>query len=190
MVDAPNNTTPGSDSATSKISWETNTLAAELDIEAPNYHIDDLDLFVVRGRINLFTVPQKATADKLIDHYMNTIQHTYPLVRKVLFMAQYDAIYSYSIIRDSNIFLGTLNAIFAIGAVYSRILGGNGNEDEDDHTLYFTRARALSFDSGVVYEAPDLQLVQVAGLLAVYLMATNQTNRSVWSLYPRSLDSY
>lgn len=191
MADETNNTIPGNDSAATQISWGTNTLAAEMDFESPSYHIDDLDLFIVRDMVNPFVVPKKATADKLIDYYMNTIQLTYPLVRKVLLMTQYDLIYRFPlIIRDSKKFLGTLNAIFAIGAVYSRILNTSDNEDQEDHVIYFTRARALSFDTGVVYETPDLQQVQVAGLLAVYLMATNQTTRSVWNFYLRSLDSY
>ena len=183
------NTISGSDSPSTMISWETNTLAAGVDVETPNDHIDDLDLFLVRDVIDQHAVPEKAIADRLIDRYMNTTQLAYPIVRKALLMRQYHFVSTFSIIRDSSEILGTLNAIFAIGALYSRALGINDSLDEWDHAKYFTRAQALSFGSEVVYEEPDIQQVQVAGLLAVYLMATNQLNRSVWNLFPRSLDS-
>lgn len=180
------NTISGSDSTSS---WETNPLAAGVDVETPNDHIDDLDLFLVRDVIDQHAVPKEATAEKLIDRYMNTTQLAYPIVRKSLLMRQYRFVTKYSIIRDSSEILGSFNAIFAIGALYSRGLDTNDNLDEWDHTKYFTRAQILSFGSEVVYEEPDIQQVQVAGLLAIYLMATNQLNRSVWNLFPRSLDS-
>lgn len=54
---------------------------------------------------------------------------------------------------------------------------GRMEGDERDHLLYFSRARLLSLNGNTILNHPDLQQVQVLGLIAFYLLATSQINR-------------
>ncbi|KAF8424335.1 fungal-specific transcription factor domain-containing protein [Tirmania nivea] len=168
--------------STPQIVRETSYLTAEMDLETPTYHMNDLDLSVVGDQIDPFALPQKNIADELVRNYFDTIQPTFPILFKKLFMAQYESFYKFPFTPESSKrWLAVLNAIFAIGAVYSHLVNPDNVEDEQDHLQFFTRARVLSLDGGVVYEVADLQQVQVAGLMGMYLMATSQTNRA-WNI--------
>ena len=70
-----------------------------------------------------------------------------------------------------------LNLIFAIGSLYGKMLGAPWKGDDMEHLKFFARARALSLDDGSLFEAADMQQVQVGGLTGMYLLASNQTNR-------------
>jgi len=155
-------------------------LTAEMDLETPTYHMNDLDLSVVGDQIDPFALPPKHIADELVKNYFDTVQPTFPILFKELFMVQYESFYKFPFTPDSSKrWLAILNALFAIGAVYSHMVNPEIVADEQDHLQFFTRARVLSLDGGVVYEVADLQQVQVAGLMGMYLMAISQTNRSV-----------
>ena len=162
----------------------TSYLTAEMDLETPTYHMNDLDLSVVGDQIDPFALPQKKIADVLVRNYFDTVQPTFPILFKELFMVQYESFYKFPFTPESSKrWLAILNALFAIGAVYSHMINLGNVEDEQDHLQFFTRARVLSLDGGVVYEVADLQQVQVAGLMGMYLMATSQTNRFVNQYY-------
>jgi len=159
-------------------------LTAEMNLETPTYHMNDLDLSVVGDQIDPFALPQKNIADELVRNYFDTVQPTFPILFKGLFMAQYESFYKFPFTPESSKrWLAVLNALFAIGAVYSHMVNPDNVEDEQDHLQFFTRARVLALDGGIVYEVADLQQVQVAGLMGMYLMATSQTNRFVNQYY-------
>lgn len=183
-LDTVNNAPQRRIGSTAQIVREANILTAEMDLETPTYHMDDLGLTVVGNQIDSFALPQKSTADELVRNYFDTVQSTFPILLKDLFMVQYESFYKFPFTPESSKrWLAILNAIFAIGAVYSHMINPDADVDERDHIQYFTRARVLSLDGGVVYEVTDLQQVQVAGLMGMYLMATSQTNRFVLNSY-------
>jgi hypothetical protein len=43
--------------------------------------------------------------------------------------------------------------------------------------MYLTRARILSMNGDVLFSHPDLQQVQVEGLISFYLLSSDQINR-------------
>ncbi|GIJ84977.1 hypothetical protein Asppvi_003832 [Aspergillus pseudoviridinutans] len=78
--------------------------------------------------------------------------------------------------------------IFAIASKHARLTHDPWGGDEHDHLVYFTRARMLSMNDDTLFNHPDLQQVQVEGLIAFYLLASDQINRAwrITSLAVRS----
>lgn len=151
----------------------------EYQFETPTYHLDDLSVSIAGGQINPFYLPPKETADELLNAFFSTVYPTFPIVLKKLFMAQYDAFFqSFFPPASSKRWLAMLNLMFAIGSMYGRLTNAEWKEESEiEHLKYFSRARVLSLDEGSILEVPDLQQVQVVGLAAIYLIASNQTNR-------------
>lgn len=151
----------------------------DYQFETPTYHLDDLSVSIAGGLINPFYLPPKETADELLNAFFTTVYPTFPIVLKKLFMAQYDAFFqSFYPPTSSKRWLAMLNLMFAIGSMYGRLINADWKEESEiEHLKYFSRARVLSLDEGSILEVPDLQQVQVVGLAAIYLIASNQTNR-------------
>lgn len=151
----------------------------DYEFETPTYHLDDLSVSIAGGQINPFYLPPKETADALLNAFFTTVYPTFPIVLKKLFMAQYDAFFqSFYPPTSSKRWLAMLNLMFAIGSMYGRLTNADWREESEiEHLKYFSRARVLSLDEGSILEVPDLQQVQVVGLAAIYLIASNQTNR-------------
>lgn len=147
--------------------------------ETPTYHLDDVSVSIAGGQIDPFYLPPKETADELLNAFFTTVYPTFPIVLKKLFMEQYDAFFRYfSPPARSRPWLAMLNLMFAIGSMYGRLTNADWKEESEmEHLKYFTRARVLSLDEASILEVPDLQQVQVVGLAAIYLVASNQTNR-------------
>lgn len=163
----------------------------EYQFETPTYHLDDLSVSIAGGQINPFYLPPKETADELLNAFFSTVYPTFPIVLKKLFMAQYDAFFqSFFPPASSKRWLAMLNLMFAIGSMYGRLTNADWKEESEiEHLKYFARARVLSLDEGSILEVPDLQQVQVVGLAAIYLIASNQTNRYSAFLIPRVANS-
>lgn len=167
------------ESASAAVVRDSHILSADMTLETPTYHLDDLDISVVGDQIDPFALPRKQTADALVKSYFDTVHPLFPILLKDLFSVQYESFYKFPFTPESSKrWLAILNALFAIGAVYTAQVGRpNFVYGDPDHTQYFARARVLSLDGGVVFEVADLQQIQVAGLMGMYLMATSQTNR-------------
>jgi hypothetical protein len=67
--------------------------------------------------------------------------------------------------------------IFAIASKHAHLTQAPWRGDERDHLVYLTRARILSMNGDTLFNHPDLQQVQVEGLIAFYLLASDQINR-------------
>lgn len=146
-------------------------------INASSYHCDDLSIFV-HEQVDPFEIPMKITADALFHSYLDTIHPSFPIIGKNTFMQQYNAYFdSPDQRRPNQNWLAILNMIFAIGAKYSHLVQAEWRGNSDDHLVYFTRARMLGFNADAILGHAELQKVQIAGLMAFYLMATDQINR-------------
>ncbi len=150
-------------------------------INASSYHCDDLSIFV-HEHVEPFEIPIKSTANVLFQSYLDTIHPSFPIIGKSTFMQQYNAYFdSPNQRRPNQNWLAILNMIFAIGARYSHLVQAEWRGDSDDHLVYFTRARMLGFNADAILGHAELQKVQITGLMAFYLMATDQINRYVQS---------
>ncbi|CAG7991253.1 unnamed protein product [Penicillium olsonii] len=148
----------------------------ELSLHAVNYHLDDLDISV-SGPVQLYAMPSREAADHMFEAYLTTVHPFYPIINRPLFAAQYRTFFD-SAARPGDKWLAILNMIFAIGAKYGHLSSAPWRGDEKDHLVYLTRARILSMNGDVLFSHPDLQQVQVEGLIAFYLLASDQINRA------------
>jgi hypothetical protein len=139
------------------------------------YHCDDVTV-LVPGQVDLYELPPKQTAEALFRTYLDTVHPAFAIIGKTTFSAQFRNFFE-SDKKPGNNWLAILNMIFAIGAKYSHLIQADWRGDERDHLLYFTRARLLAMNSDTILSHPDLQQVQVVGLMAFYLLAINQINR-------------
>jgi Fungal specific transcription factor domain len=156
----------------------TNREQEDFPITSANYHLDDLDISVP-GPVDVYWVPPRRQADRLFEDYLTTVHPFFPIINRSLFNSQYMTYFNNNA-RPGPKWLAILNMIFAITAKHAHLIQAPWRgEDEQDHLTYFTRARILSMNGDVLFSHPDLQQVQVEGLIAFYLLASDQINRYV-----------
>ena len=143
-------------------------------ISESSYRLDDLSV-LISGQVDPYELPPQATADMLFQSYMETVHPTFPMVGKKTFTGQYQGFRNQTTFNPN--WLAILNLIFALGAKYAHLIQAEWRGDSRDHLIYFTRARMLGFNSDHILGHPELQKVQITGLMTFYLMATNQINR-------------
>ncbi|KAJ6135258.1 hypothetical protein N7512_000418 [Penicillium capsulatum] len=127
-----------------------------------NYHLDDLEISVSEP-VQLYSMPPRQLADRLFDDYLSSTFFD---------TSQTNAT------RPGDKWLAILNIIFAIAAKHAHLMHAPWRGEEDDHLVYLARARLLSMNGEVLFSHPDLQQVQVEGLIAFYLLASDQINRA------------
>ncbi|PWY92612.1 hypothetical protein BO70DRAFT_384095 [Aspergillus heteromorphus CBS 117.55] len=148
----------------------------EFAIHSMNYHLDDMEISVP-GPVHVYWMPPRNVADKLFEDYLDTVHPFFPIISRTLFRAQYKTFFE-SAARPGDKWLAILNMIFAIAAKHAHLTQAPWRGDENDHLVYLTRARILSLNGDVLFSHPDLQQVQVEGLISYYLLASDQINRS------------
>ena len=146
---------------------------------ASHTYAEDIDTAVVGHQIDPFSLPVKSTADALVNAYFSTIHLSFPILNKMDFVSQYDQLY---ISMDpegfkDRTFIATLQLVFAIAAVHAHLVQADWAGDARDHMLYFSQARVLAVDTGILNDDCYLGQVQVFGLGGIYLLVTNQLNR-------------
>lgn len=148
----------------------------EFALHSMNYHLDDMDISVP-GPVHAYQMPPRHIADRLFEDYLETIHPFFPIISRTLYRTQY-ATFVDSVARPGDKWLAILNMIFAISAKHAHLRQAPWRGEENDHLVYLTRARILSMNGDVLFSHPDLQQVQVEGLIAFYLLASDQINRS------------
>ncbi|RAK71711.1 Zn(II)2Cys6 transcription factor [Aspergillus fijiensis CBS 313.89] len=149
---------------------------SDFAIHSVNYHLDDMDISVP-GPVHVYWMPPRKVADQLFQDYLETVHPFFPIVNRTLFSAQYKTFFD-SAARPGDKWLAILNMIFAISAKHAHLTQAPWRGDDNDHLVYLTRARILSMNGDVLFSHPDLQQVQVEGLIAYYLLSTDQINRA------------
>ena len=142
-------------------------------------YAEDMDAAVVGHQIDPFSLPVKSTADSLVNAYFSTIHTSFPLLNKMDFMNQYDQLYTTMDPEgfEQRTFIAMLQLVFAIAAVHAHLVQAEWAGDARDHMLYFSQARVLAVDTGILNDDCYLGQVQVFGLGGMYLLVTNQLNR-------------
>ncbi|KAF9889127.1 hypothetical protein FE257_007616 [Aspergillus nanangensis] len=148
----------------------------EFALHSMNYHLDDMDISVP-GPVHALQMPPRQVADKLFENYLESIHPCFPIISRTLFSAQYKTFFD-SAARPGYKWLAILNVIFAIAAKHAHLMQAPWRGDDNDHLVYLTRARILSMNGDILFSHPDLQQVQVEGLIAFYLLSSDQINRS------------
>lgn len=157
-----------------------------LDTEAPNkaqpltsvcYFLDDEEL-VLDASVGLHCRPPRHIADKMLDCYFFTVHPSFPIIAKIPFIQQYDMYYKRCDLRPTKRWLAVLNLVFALATKFAQLVSKSWASEADSPLAFFTRARKLSFTESQLLEHPDLQQVQIEGLMAFFLMGMGHVNRS------------
>lgn len=140
-----------------------------------NYHLDDFDIGVSEP-VQMYWVPPRSLADRLLDTYLRVAHPYIPILNRPLFCSQYERFFDRPNLPGDK-WMAILNIVFAIATTYAHSAELNWRGDPNDHLIYLTRARMLSMSGDEVFRHPDLQQVQVEGLMAFYLLSTDQIHR-------------
>ncbi|GKZ64858.1 hypothetical protein AnigIFM50267_007012 [Aspergillus niger] len=170
-----------SNSASPRETWDRHS------VSSVNFFLDDSDIPVIDD-VDPSQRPPVAVADQLVDGYFHAVHPTFPIVGKMIFLAQYKSFYSAPHVRPGKRWLAILNLIFAVAAKHARHLYNDAGNGIDDSLVYFSRAWKLSMSDTALLEHPNLQQVQVEGLTSFYLMSIGQVNRS-WRICGISIRS-
>lgn len=142
------------------------------------YHCDDYSV-IAPDQVEMFELPPRPVAEFLLHTYIESVHPTFPMIGKLNFLNQVQNFFNDEQSTPGRSWLAILNLTFAIAAKYSHLVQADLRGDERDHLIYFTRARLLVMDSESILALPDLQRVQLTGLMSFYLMSVNQINRYV-----------
>ena len=140
--------------------------------------MDDIEPSVQRVEIDLFYLPPKPTADKLVNSYMKTVQPLFSIFSEAELLENFEAVYdAYEGPKAPVNWLIVLNLVFAIGRTYHTLLADGKILDTETHDRYFSRARLLGALDGSVWTMADLRQVQTLALAGMYMLASHRTNR-------------
>lgn len=145
-----------------------------------SYHLDDFAVTSYEA-VDPYEYPTPEVARQLFNAYMARVHPTFPIVGKANLTTQFNKFVSGQVQRPPEKWLAIINMIFAIGAKYSHLIQADWKGDERDHLIYFTRARLLSISSDTLFQHPDLQSIQIVGLISLYFMCVSQINRA-WNM--------
>lgn len=156
------------------------TAAADHDsISSVSYYLDNLSL-AGSGIEHAFLLPSRELADRLLNAYLESVDTSFPIIRRRLFIGQYRSFFSGAPEKSGKKWQAILNLIFAIGARFCR-LSQPGFPGDINHEIFFSRARVLSSGVSILFEHPDLQQVQIAALTSFYFLGSSQINRYVFA---------
>lgn len=157
----------------------------ESGLTIASHHTEDADIEVVDTTgVNPYEWPDLTMSQSLINIYFQHVHEAFPALEKATFLEEYDTFPkgSSNISRDQKVWLATLNTIWGVGAVYSRLAKKNLPSHPNDHLFFIARAKALHTETGVVYEDGRIATVLSLALLCIYYIGTNRLNRCAAAL--------
>ncbi|KAJ5542907.1 hypothetical protein N7535_005329 [Penicillium sp. DV-2018c] len=140
-----------------------------------NYHLDDLGIGAP-GPVQMYWAPPRPVADHLFETYLHWVHPHFPIIDRSLFVVQYGNFYN-DVVYPGDKWMAILNMIFAIATHYL----SNSEAAQlkhNEHLFFLTRARMLSMSGDSTFQHPDLQQIQIEGLVAFHMLSTNQINRA------------
>ncbi|KAL1619968.1 hypothetical protein SLS56_009887 [Neofusicoccum ribis] len=142
------------------------------------YHLDMENVLTV-DCVDKDELPPPHLAKQLLNSYMKTVGDTWPVLIKSEFLGQFQ-----HYLRSKNpqglpaMWRALLNMVFAIGAKFSHLTGADWEGDDRDHLVYYTRALSLGMPGDAIVAHPDIQRIQVLGLVSFYYLTISQVSRS------------
>jgi hypothetical protein len=147
-------------------------------VQDSSYFMDNESVFIYEA-VDPYEMPTHEMANNLFEAYITRVHPTFPIVGKTVLSAQYHKFVMGKVKLPPDKWLAILNLMFAIGAKYSHLIQAEWQADDRDHLIYFTRARMLSMNGETMFEHPDLQQIQITGLMSFYMLCISQMNRFV-----------
>ena len=152
-----------------------------------SYHTEDADMeYFDTSHVNMYDWPELGLADTLMQSYFEHVHHAFPIVDKAKFMFKYRTFArgSSQLSPEDQIWLGELNAVFAIGAIFAHLTKSPHRSHHHDHLIYCARAKMLCMGQEVLFQDARVATVCALGLLCLYYITTGRLNRHVSSSSP------
>lgn len=153
-------------------SWPPSRIAPTASM---NYHIEPA-AYPAEEVDNVYSLPEKLSAERLLEIYMDSVQPSLPVIRSDLFKDQFDSFTSGRSGHPGRKWLAVLNLVFAIS---TKLCQHSGQDTQNMGHLFFSRAQMLNISESIVEDHEDLQQVQIETLAAFYLMISSHVNRQV-----------
>lgn len=138
-----------------------------------NYHIESADYPGLEVD-HPYALPAKASAERLLRFFMDSVQPSLPVVRQDLFVDQFNLFYSGKSKHPGRKWLALLNLVFAIS---NKLCQVSGQDVQNNDHRFFSRAQTLNISEILVEDHEDLQQVQIETLAAFYLLTSSHINR-------------
>jgi hypothetical protein len=158
------------------------TTSHETGMTLVSYHTEDADVELFNTtNVSAFDWPDPDEADELVRIFFEHVYPAQPLLDRSSFMARYVQFPrgSNNLSHDDLIWLGTLNVVFAVGAVYGHLTKIHARGIPFDHLQYLARAKLLCLDQGLLYEDARVATISALGLICLYFVTTCRLNRYV-----------
>ncbi|KAF2259054.1 hypothetical protein CC78DRAFT_572112 [Lojkania enalia] len=149
-----------------------------------SFYLDSDGVDVNPDFLDPYELPSPETVERLLDYYFQTVHEAFPIFSRTVFL---DKIGRYlerlkTGTAESNPlshkWLAILNLVLAIGARYSHLVQASWQGEERDHLSYHARARFLALGPSALTNHPDVNQIQITGLLSFYYISTGQVSRS------------
>lgn len=147
-------------------------------IQDSSYFLDEESVSIYEA-VDPYEMPTQEMANNLFEAYITRVHPSFPMIGKSVLSSQYHKLMMGQVKRPPDKWLAILNLMFATGARYSHLVQAEWQADDRDHLIYFTRARMLSMNGDTMFEHPDLQQIQITGLMSFYMICIGQVNRFV-----------
>lgn len=125
---------------------------------------------------NAFALPPKSLADRFFQAYLQKVHTALPVIRRDLFIVQYNNCFSKGRFKPGRQWLAVLNMVLGIGRAVCRLSEQETQPESDEHD-FVARAKFLNLRETVYDGNDDLQQVQAEVLMAFYFLIASQTNR-------------
>jgi hypothetical protein len=162
---------------------------ASFETSANSQQVSALTFYLDHEHVDLgyevaaYDLPPRETAERLLVVYMNTVHDSFPILPKQEFEDECRRFFQASGHARPMLvgpkWRAILNLVFAIGDRHLDVMQEEWRMDEYDHLVYQARARNLAWNEATISQHPDLHQIQVAGLLAFYLLSVGQVSRYV-----------
>lgn len=154
-----------------------------------SYHTEDADVeYFDTSKVNAYAWPEHHLADMMVQSYFDYVHNAFPIVDKASFMLKYRHFTreSSNLSADDIIWLGCLNTIFAISAVYSHLTSSDSSPLQghyNDPLIYCARAKVLCAHDGILEQDARVSTTCALGLLSLYYVSTCRLNREVFGAF-------
>lgn len=170
----------GDDVSTSKRQGSSARPASYEKVSAVTFYLDNQNIDP-EYEANPYELPAFDVAEQLLHNYMEKVQDSFPILPRDSFENQFrktfEKVRHGRALQLSVKWQATLNLVFAIGSKFSYLVKTSWQTDEQDHLIYQARARTLAWNESSLTQHPDIPQIQVAGLLAFYLLSIGQASR-------------
>lgn len=162
------------------VSLDPTFLEKQPAVTISSYHAEDADMeYFDTSAVNMYAWPSPQLAGLLVESYFKHIHDIFPILNKKEFLSRYHNFPRNSghLLTEDIIWLGILNAVFAIASTHGRLMATPNLGNTNEHRLYCARATMIFSNQELFLQDSRVATASGLGLLALYYLSNNRLNR-------------